>query len=95
MPSPQVAEDPARLEIAQARRAARRVWWVAMVSIWAGIVIVVVAAIRFFVGDLEFDAAVNVASVVGIAGIASGAAFYASSWNMRISATRLEQQLKR
>lgn len=66
-----------------------------MLSIWIGIAIVIIAIVRFLVGDLEFTAAVNLSWVVGLAGIASGAAFYASSWNMRISATRLEQQLDR
>ncbi len=87
--------DPYQAKIDAALRAARRVGWAAGISFYAGIAVVVFAALRYILGDIELQDAAYIVLALGIAGMASGVAFYATSWNMRIGAARLQKALER
>ena len=58
-----------------------------------GIIAGVVAVVSFVKGDTGLDATVEYFWAFGAATVISGAAFYATSWNLALSASRLEAQL--
>ena len=58
-----------------------------------GIIAGIVAIISFITGETGLDATVEYFWAFGAATVISGAAFYATSWNLALSASRLEAQL--
>lgn len=86
--------DPYLDKVTAAQRAAQRVWLAGVISFWAGVAVVIFAAVRYVLGDLQLMDAANLVLVLGFASMASGVAFYATSWNMRIGAARLQKALE-
>ncbi|MDP2013316.1 MAG: hypothetical protein Q8L05_03730 [Actinomycetota bacterium] len=80
-------------EIANARSAARLLRRGAFATAAVGIVTCVVAVISFVRGEAGLDASVEYFWAVGAVTVISGVAFYATSWNLALSASRLEAQL--
>lgn len=80
-------------EVANARHAARLLRRGAFATGVVGIIACVVAVISFVRGEVGLDATVEYFWAFGAVTVISGVAFYASSWNLALSASRLEAQL--
>lgn len=86
-------DDPRDL-VAGARRMAVWVQVFAAVSFAGGWAIIVVGAVRWIAGWSDTDEALNLTLILGFGGVVSGIAMYATSWNLRLGAARLEASLK-
>ena len=84
--------DRYRHEITAARQAAVRLRWWAAASLLAGIVITIAGFVLLAVQEDPWDT-LNAIVFVGLTGVVGAIAMYASSWNVALSASRLEVQL--
>jgi len=84
------ATDGIANEVAGARRVARHLAAYAVVSFVLGWVVVVASLLAWALEYVVFFDAVEVLLAIGFGCVLSGLAMYASSWNMRLAATRLE-----
>lgn len=80
-------------EIANARSAARLLRRAAFATAAVGIIACIVALVSFVRGEAELDATVEYFWAFGAVTVISGVAFYATSWNLALSASRLEAQV--
>ena len=81
-----------RHEIAAARQAARRLRWWAAVSLILGALVTLGSVVVLFVQEDPWDALYAIV-FIGLASVVGAIAMYASSWNLAMSASRLEIQL--
>jgi hypothetical protein len=80
-------------EVDQARHAAHLLRRGAFLTAGFGVLVCVIAVASMLDGTAEVTAAVEYFLAIGAASIISGVAFYVSSWNLSLSASRLELQL--
>lgn len=80
-------------EVANARHAARLLRRGAFATGAVGIIACIVAVVSFVRGEMGLDATVEYFWAFGAVTVISGVAFYATSWNLALSASRLEAQL--
>lgn len=80
-------------EVANGRHAAVLLRRGAYATAGVGILACIVALISFVTGEVGLDATVEYFWAFGAVTVISGAAFYATSWNLALSASRLEAQL--
>ena len=84
------ASEDVAAEVAGARRVARHLTAYALVSFVSGWLVVAASLAAWALDYVEFFDAVDVLLAIGFGGVLSGVALYATSWNMRLAATRLE-----
>ncbi len=93
MDSPSAANRDYVAEVANARHAARMLRRGAFATAAVGGIACIVAVIAFVRGEVGLDATVEYFWAFGAVTVISGVAFYATSWNLALSASRLEVQL--
>ena len=86
--------DSAGHDIAAEVASARRVAWHLSLYSWllfvAGWIVMIVSLLAWWIGHVGFFDAIDVLLAIGFASVLSGLAMFATSWNMRLAATRLE-----
>ena len=80
-------------EIANARHAAKLLRRGAFATAAVGFIACVAAVIAFITGEVGLDATVEYFWAFGAVTVISGVAFYATSWNLALSASLLEAQI--
>lgn len=80
-------------EVAQARRTARLLRILAVISVAIGGAAALLATLALVVDALPWDEAENLLWVLGAGSIVSGIAMFASSWSLRLNASRMEIDL--
>jgi hypothetical protein len=80
-------------EVANARRTAHALLLIGAVTLVVGLAVLVYAFIAVLFEDIPGDQLENLLGVVGVGSVVSGIAMFATSWNLRISASRLEIDL--
>ncbi len=94
MDSPTGAPRDYVAEVANARHAARMLRRGAFATAAVGGIACIVAIISFVRGEVGLDATVEYFWAFGAVTVISGVAFYATSWNLALSASRLEVQIE-
>lgn len=79
--------------MAQARRTAHALRVIAGITFAAGWVAVALAVLALVLEALPLDEAENLLLVLGVGGIVSGVAIFATSWSLQINASRMEMDL--
>ena len=78
------------LEVAHARRAARALRIIAAITLAVGWLAVILAVIAVALEAVPWDQAQNLLWVLGVGSIVSALVMFASSWNLQLSASRME-----
>lgn len=81
--------EQCRALAARAARAARMVRGYAVASFIAGWIVAGASLVALATDVLRFSDAVDILLVIGIGGVISGVALFASSWSLEVAATRL------
>jgi hypothetical protein len=80
-------------EVARARRSALLLGRGAYATVGIGIIICIFAVVSWIRGESGLSVAIEYFVALGLATIVSGVAFIATSWNLALSASRLELQV--
>ena len=80
-------------EVEQARRTAHALRVIAGITFAAGWATVALAVVALALDALPWDEAENLFLVLGVGGIVSGLAIFATSWSLQINASRMEMDL--
>lgn len=81
-------------EIARSRVVAHRLRIAAAVAVVASVLVSLYAVAALVTGMEDPAVAIEILLVTGLAGIVSGIAFFATSWSVVLSASRLEAQVE-
>ncbi len=83
-----------RAEISRSRVVAHRLRIAAAVAVAASVLVSLYAVTALVTGAEDPAVALEILMVTGLAGIVSGIAFFATSWSVVLSASRLEAQVE-
>ena len=78
------------LEVERARRAAHSLRIIAAITLAAGWLVVILAVLALALEAVPWEQAQNLLWVLGVGSIVSGLVMFVSSWNLQISASRME-----
>ena len=80
-------------EVEQARRTAHALRVIAGITFAAGWVAAALAVLALVLEAIPWDEAENLLLVLGVGGVVSGVAIFATSWSLQINASRMEMDL--